>query len=126
MGIDELHDMLIEAAETERRLPPVIRKQKMASWPDYPTEWSGYGWTQQGAVLLKPTAEQIDRLDVVMDAVLRLEQDERQILWACAHSAAFRQRGIQWTRIRKILGLNDPRTVKSNYRKALIKLWYII
>ena len=48
MGIDELHDMLIEAAETERRLPPAVRKQKMASWPDYPLDWHGYGMDATG------------------------------------------------------------------------------
>lgn len=124
MGIDELHDMLVEAAETERRLPPVIRKTKMASWPDYPLDWHGYGWSQQGEVMLKPTAEQISNMDWVVERVLKLEQQDRQIVWAAAHSAAFRRRGPQWTRIRKILGLNDPRIVKKMYKDALIKLWY--
>lgn len=124
MGIDELHDMLVEAAETERRLPPVIRKTKMASWPDYPLDWHGYGWSQQGEVMLKPTAEQISNMDWVVERVLKLEQRDRQIVWAAAHSAAFRRRGPQWTRIRKILGLNDPRIVKKMYKDALIKLWY--
>jgi|TARA_E500000178_G_C17037091_1_gene764078 hypothetical protein len=124
MGIDELHEMLVEAAETERRLPPVIRKTKMASWPDYPLDWHGYGWSQQGEVMLKPTAEQISNMDWVVERVLKLEQQDRQIVWAAAHSAAFRRRGPQWTRIRKILGLNDPRIVKKMYKDALIKLWY--
>lgn len=124
MGIDELHEMLVEAAETERRLPPVIRKTKMASWPDYPLDWHGYGWSQQGEVMLKPTAEQISNMDWVVERVLKLEQQDRQIIWAAAHSAAFRRRGPQWTRIRKILGLNDPRIVKKMYKDALIKLWY--
>jgi len=124
MGIDELHDMLIEAAETERRLPPAVRKQKMASWPDYPLDWHGYGWTQQGEVILRPTSEQISDMDWIVERVIKLDQDDRRIIWAAAHSAAFRQRGPQWTRIKKILGLNDPRIVKRRYQDALVKLWY--
>ncbi len=124
MGIDELHDMLIEAAETERRLPPAVRKQKMASWPDYPLDWHGYGWTQQGEVILRPTSEQISDMDWIVERVIKLDQDDRRIIWAAAHSAAFRQRGPQWTRIKKILGLNDPRIVKRRYKDALVKLWY--
>lgn len=124
MGIDELHDMLIEAAETERRLPPAVRKQKMASWPDYPLDWHGYGWTQQGEVILRPTSEQISDMDWIVERVIKLDQDDRRIIWAAAHSAAFRQRGPQWTRIKKILGLSDPRIVKRRYQDALVKLWY--
>lgn len=124
MGIDELHDMLIEAAETERRLPPAVRKQKMASWPDYPLDWHGYGWTQQGEVILRPTSVQISDMDWIVERVIKLDQDDRRIIWAAAHSAAFRQRGPQWTRIKKILGLNDPRIVKRRYQDALVKLWY--
>ena len=124
MGIDELHDMLIQAAETERRLPPAVRKQKMASWPDYPLDWHGYGWTQQGEVILRPTSEQISDMDWIVERVIKLDQNDRRIIWAAAHSAAFRQRGPQWTRIKKILGLNDPRIVKRRYQDALVKLWY--
>ena len=124
MKIDELHELLIQAAETERRLPPAVRKAKMASWPDYPLDWHGYGWTQQGEVILRPTSEQISDMDWIVERVLKLEEDDRRLLWAAAHSAAFRQRGPQWTRIKKILGLNDPRIVKRRYQDALIKLWY--
>ena len=122
--IDDLHVSLIKAAETERRLPPARRKQKMASWPDYPLDWHGYGWTQTGEVVLRPTADQIDSLDYLFSLVVAMDEEDRRIIWAAAHSAAFRHRGPQWTKITKILGLNDPRMVKRQYKDALIKLWY--
>ena len=122
--IDDLHVSLIEAAETERRLLPARRQQKMASWPDYPLDWHGYGWTQAGEVMLRPTADQIDSLDYLFGLVVAMDEEDRRIIWAAAHSAAFRHRGPQWTKITKILGLNDPRMVKRQYKDALIKLWY--
>jgi len=34
MDVNQLHSLFVDAAETDRRLPPAIRKQKMAAWPD--------------------------------------------------------------------------------------------
>ena len=42
-SITELDELFMEAAETERKLPAAIRKQKMSSWPEYVQEWSAYG-----------------------------------------------------------------------------------
>ena len=123
MDINALHDRILEAAETARRLPAAMRRQKLASWPDYPLDWHGYGWTQVGEVMLRPTADQISNLDWVMDRVLSLTERDRNIVWAAAHSAAFRRRGPRGTRIGKTLGL-DPRVVKDRYWSALIRLYY--
>ena len=41
-SITALHDSLIEAAETERRMPTAWRKQKLASWPEYRADWLAY------------------------------------------------------------------------------------
>ena len=40
--VNQLSDMFFEAAETERALPPAIRKQKLCSWPEYRQQWSSY------------------------------------------------------------------------------------
>jgi len=45
--------------------------------------------------------------------------DARRLLWACAHSAVFRQRGIAWRRIAKIRHCN-ARKVKRDYEAALV------
>ena len=79
MDINALHDRILEAAETERRLPAAMRRQKLASWPDYPLDWHGYGWTQVGEVMLRPTADQISNLDWVMDRVLSLTERDRNL-----------------------------------------------
>ena len=51
--VNSLHSLFLEAAETDRRLPPAIRKQKMAAWPDVINDWHGYGWTQIGDLTKK-------------------------------------------------------------------------
>ena len=124
MGIDELHQMFLDMAQTERRLPIAIRKQKLASWPDYPLDWHGYGWTQQGDVRLRPTGQQIDEMDRAHSMIMQLELDDRRLVLAVAHSAVGRQRGPRWSRLAHMLGLNDPRIVKRNYRDVLNRLYY--
>jgi len=124
MGIDELHQMFIDMAQTERRLPIAIRKQKLASWPDYPLDWHGYGWTQQGDVRLRPTGRQIDEMDRAHSMIMQLDLNDRRLVLAVAHSAVGRQRGPRWSRLAHMLGLNDPRIVKRNYRDVLNRLYY--
>ena len=41
MDMTQLNDLFLEAAETERKLPAAIRKQKLSSWPDHVQEWVG-------------------------------------------------------------------------------------
>jgi len=124
MGIDELHQLFLSMAVTERRLPRSIRKQKLASWPDYPMDWHGYGWTQIGEVRLRPTGEQIDDMDRAHRLVMGLDEDDRRLVLAVAHSAVGRDRGPRWSKLAHILGLNDPRIVKRHYKDVLIRLYY--
>lgn len=121
----QLNDLFFEAAETERKLPGAIRKQKMVNWPDYVTEWSGYGYSTTETTRLKASPDQITRLDKAIDlALTKMDDEDRKLTWAVAHSAAFRDRGPKWTKIAKILGLNDPRIVKRRYKDALVRLYY--
>jgi len=124
MGIDELHQLFLSMAVTERRLPVAIRKQKVASWPDYPMDWHGYGWTQIGEVRLRPTGEQIDDMERAHRLVMGLDEDDRRLVLAVAHSAVGRDRGPRWSKLAHILGLNDPRIVKRHYRDVLTRLYY--
>lgn len=124
-SITDIDDLFKEAAETERKLPAAIRKQKMASWPDYVTEWSGYGYSSMGVTRLKATPEQITRLDLAVTLGLtKMDTEDRQLMWAVCHSAAFRERGPKWTKLAKILGLHDPRIVKRRYKDVLVNLYY--
>jgi len=127
MDVVELNDLFLEAAETERKLPPAVRKQKMCAWPDYVTSWSAYGYNAFEAPRLKATPDQISRYDKALRiASEMLDDDDRRLVWAVAHSAAFRQRGPSWSKIARLLSLNDPRIVKKRYKDALIRLYYKI
>lgn len=124
LAVDQLHDLFLEAAETERKLPGVIRKQKMVHWPDYVKEWAAYGYNSLQPQRLKASPEQITRLDYAVTMGLSMSEADRRLIWAVAHSAAFRDRGPKWTQIAKILGLNDPRIVKRRYQDCLVRLYY--
>ena len=124
IAVDQLHDLFLEAAETERKLPGVFRKQKMVHWPDYVKEWAAYGYSSFHPQRLKASPEQITRLDYAVTMGLSMSEADRRLIWAVAHSAAFRDRGPKWTQIAKILGLNDPRIVKRRYQDSLVRLYY--
>ena len=124
-SITSLHDSLIEAAETERRLPAAIRKQKLASWPEYLLDWTFY--TTDGKTNIKldrATAKQITRYDFVLDSIVKLRRPEdRKVLWLAAHSGAFKRRGPGWTKIAKVMKTNRH-FVKQHYEDALFRLFY--
>ena len=125
MDIAQLNELFFEAAETERKLPSAFRKQKMVNWPDYVTEWSAYGYNAMGVTRLKATPDQITRLDRAIDlALTKMDDEDRRLVWAVAHSAAFRDRGAKWSKIARLLSLHDPRIVKRRYKDALVRLYY--
>lgn len=125
LSMTELDELFLEAAETERKLPAAVRRQKMSSWPDYVTEWSGYGYHAFEAPRLKATPDQISRYEAAIGlAVTKMDEEDRRLVWAVAHSAAFRERGPAWSKIARILSLNDPRIVKRRYKDALVRLYY--
>jgi len=115
----------MEAAETDRRLPRAIRQQKLSAWPDVVNDWHGYGWTQIGETMLRPTSKQIDNYDRALELTVSMPEADRKLVWAVAHSAAFKARGAPWTRLARLLGYGiDGRVVKRNYMDALIRLHY--
>lgn len=123
-NITALHDQFLEAAETDRKLPSVVRRTKMAFWVDYVKDWNSYGWDGKSEMRLSATNAEIDRYDKIADYLSLMEEKDRKLVWAVAHSAAYRDRGVQWSKIARILRLNDPRIVKRRYQDALIKLYY--
>ena len=125
MDVNQLHSLFVEAAETDRRLPPAIRKQKMAAWPDVIADWHGYGWTQSGVTVIRPTSKQIDDYDKAVGLVSRMPEPDRKLVWAVATSAAFKRRGAPWTKLARLLRMGtDGRVVKRNYMDALVRLHY--
>ena len=115
----EFHWLLLEAAETERRLPKAFRPAHITYWPDIQAEWLAYADKETTTRLARATAKQIDDYAFVSDVVLNAPLDaNRKLMWGVAHSAAFRERGPNWTNLSKILNC-ARRTVKSNYEAAL-------
>lgn len=116
----ELHDLLIEAAETDRRLPSALRRTPGAYWPETVPEWMTYASETTRTRLARATAEQISNYDFVHDVVLNVTSvEDRQLLWAVATSAAYRQRGPAWSKIARIRH-TDRRRVKSVYEAVII------
>jgi hypothetical protein len=108
-------------------MPAALRKQKMSAWPDYPRDAMAYGYNAFEAPILKATPDQISRYDAALELVVtKLDEEDRRIVWAVAHSAAFRQRGPAWSKLARILGLHDPRVVKRRYKDALVRLYYLL
>ena len=122
-GVSELHDWIIEAGETERRLPAAVKKYRGSYWPEMLPEWLSYA-SEATVVGLDPaTAEQVTRFDILASQILNMHVDERRLLWAVAHAGAFRSRGVNWVRVGKYLHC-ERRTAKRRYESALISLWY--
>ena len=119
-----LDELFMEAAETERKLPPATRKAMLTSWVDYDPGWSAYGYTVLRPTKLKANAEQISRLDQALELGLMLTTEERRIVWAVAHSAAFRDRGPAWSKIARLMGMKDPRIIKRRYLDIVVRLYF--
>ena len=86
--------------------------------------WRRASQQKGGHVRLVPSARQISLYDEALDMVFKMEEEDRKLVWAVAHSAAYRDRGVQWTKIARMLSLNDPRIVRRRYKDALVKLYY--
>ena len=122
VSVAELDALFLEAAETERKLPSPYRKQKMASWPEYRLTWQAYGWDKDAPVrLISPTTKEVDRHDLALGLGLLTTEEDRRLIWAVAHSAAFRERGPKWTKISKMIGRSVHMT-KQEYITALVRL----
>ena len=63
------------------------------------------------------------RYDMALEASILLDADERTLVWAAAHSAAKRARGVRWKAIAKQIGVH-PSTAKRRFERAILLLWY--
>ena len=123
--VNQLNDLFFEAAETERKLPAAIRRQKMCAWPDFPQSWKAYGYNEFQVRLPKATPTQVDNFDrALVLGIKHMDPDDRRLVWAVAHSAAFRERGAKWDQLARMHGLRDGRQIKRRYMDALIRCWY--
>lgn len=120
----DLHDLFLEAAETERWLPTTHQGTRTTWWPTVPAviaEVPRSSADSTAEVVLTPTPEQVDRYHLAISLSSDLADDDRRLVWAVAFSAVRRARGPQWRRLGRMMQL-DRRTVESRYVAALVKL----
>lgn len=122
-----------DAAETDRLMPGIIRKQKMSSWVDYPDEITAYGYTRmKDLVRAVPDQIQIDRWEIATKMLMEIEDaNMRKVIWAKAKGATWVWLGKktklsrQWIRQKYlealiVLAFRINKTVKKNINKLYI------
>ena len=122
-----------DAAETDRLMPSIIRKQKMSSWVDYPDEITAYGYTRmKDLVRAVPDQIQIDRWEIATKMLMEIEDaNMRKVIWAKAKGASWVWLGKktklsrQWIRQKYlealiVLAFRINKTVKKNINKLYI------
>ena len=118
--------LFFEAAETERKLPGVVRKRYRVAWPDYvPDPGLAYGYNDVDVRLGPADAAEIFRYDCALELARVLDADDARLVWAVAHSAVRRRRGPAWSRVARIVG-SHPKTVKRDFERAMLQCWYAI
>ncbi|MBO88173.1 MAG: hypothetical protein CMP14_01515 [Rickettsiales bacterium] len=121
LTVDCLYDLLLEAAETERRLPSVDHRS-ITYWPEIQAvgEWLAYPDEKTQTRIAKASTGQITNYYFVLDIVLTIPSiSDRKLVWGVAHSAAFRSRGPAWLKISKIFKC-DRRTIKNRFMQILM------
>ena len=110
----DLIKLFDEAAETDRLMPGVIRKQKMSSWVDYPDEITAYGYTRmKDLIKIVPEQIQIDRWEIATKILMEIEDMKmRKVIWAKA-------KGASWVWLSKRTKLTRQ-WIKEKYLEALI------
>ena len=126
------HNFLVEAAETERRLPKAINLTLKTLWPETASERNiDYKPDRTVVTLCKATNKQVDAhsraLELVVNAIA--DPTDRRIVWAVAQSAAFRERGPKFKKLTqkfKGMGKEYPKSeklLKRRYEEALFNLY---
>ena len=108
--IGVLTSMFFEAAETERRLPAVVRKQTRAAWPDYPDEADAYGWTDEEVRLGPASAKAIEDYNLALNLTFLMGEQDRKLVWNfVAEDGCRGANGSTSVRVR------DPSLVATNW-----------
>jgi ribosomal protein L20 len=124
MDMPGLAELFMEAAETNRAMPPATRKRKLTSWPEYSHDWLSYA-DDETHVTIRPSTAQVTRWEQAIYISRELPELDRRLIWLVSISAAYRERGPNWRRLGRLLHM-DGRTVKRRYKDALLALYYRI
>ena len=118
--------LFFEAAETERKLPGVVRQRYRVAWPDYaPDVHLAYGYSDAEVRPGPADAAEIFRYDCALELARVLDADDAKLVWAVAHSAVRRRRGPAWSRVARIVG-SHPATVKRDFERAMLQCWFLL
>ena len=129
----DLHNFLVRAAVTERRLPSAINHNLKTYWPEITGERNVYFRPEKARVTVcHATNRQIDDHAKAMEMVITGlgNKEDRRLVWAVAHSAAFRERGPKFKKLAhkfKGMGGSYPkgwRGLKKRYEEALLSILY--
>ena len=116
--------LFFEAAETERKLPAVLRARYRVAWPDYtPDPGLAYGYGEMEVRPSPANAQEVWRYDQALELSLALDADDAKLVWMAAHSAVRRRRGPAWRRVALIIGVH-PETAKRSFERAMLQCWY--
>ena len=120
---EHLAGMLFEAAETDRKLPPAYRLAVKAAWPDtVPDPDLAYGYNDAEVRRGHATAGEVQRYDVMVGWLQRVDADTSKFLWSVAVSAVGRDRGPRFSMLARIMGLH-PNTVKRRFDREILNLF---
>jgi len=125
-GIDDLCELFLEAAKTERKMPQAFDLRAKGCWPEVAADPTlAYGYNDATISPSPANSAEVTRYDQALKLTMLMDEPDRKLVWAVAHSAARRSRGPAWARLGRMQGLH-PQTVKRRFEKALIELWYKI
>lgn len=121
MTAEELAAMIDEAAWVARRLPArgVRPGGYKTAWPDVVHDkWAAYGWEAARGSPERPTARQIDLLDLTTRIVSDAPRGVRTLLWDVG-MIKHRSGGTNWARVARKHGVH-PATAKRRWTEALL------
>ena len=123
LDIPELDELFKEAGRTEMLMTKFRVKGISTSWLDIREEWSAYGYGHKRPLRIHPTARQITNYERALELGLQLPREDRKVIWSVSLSAGRRHKP-NWSKLGRMFGC-DRRTVKHNYRGALMRAYYM-
>lgn len=122
--VDDLAGLFFEAAQTERKLPRAYDLRVKGCWPEVaPDPQLAYGYHAAEYSIGPATSKEVTNYDKALRLTMMLDDSDRKLVWAVAHSAARRARGPHWARIGRMMGVH-AQTVKRRFERAILGLWY--
>ena len=111
-ALDHVHDRIVEAVDTLKRLPVPDIQRSVTRWPDFVRDSrEAYGYSTVRVRLAPAAPEAISRLDETLDWLCWPPPAAQRILWSRAN-------GLSWRRIAVFAG-KSPNTCRAWHLAAL-------